>query len=387
MSRTVPAIAVATALLLTGCGAVDTVIDRVQPGEDAGTPTVAIGVLAPLTGGQTRVGTEVAAAVEQAVADSGGVPGWAIEVQVVDLAAPGLAADLEEMTLDDALVAVVTGFGADDVRTVVPVLDESGVTVLSPADSDPRHVQGADPGAPLRPWPGYLTTAVDPTPEQSALAGHLVRAAGVSSVLVVTDGSSAAQSRAATLTEALQVRGLARVRVADARGERLGPAAEPIGRLRQDAALVVDGSVPLAVTAAAARPAGTTLALMARPDLTDEQAAALDGAVAPDRGLDPRRGSAELHAALEPRDEPVSPGPYGPAAYDTGRLLVDAFVRCLPDPTESASPSRSACRAEVAGARWGGLTGQIAFDEFGARLGLLPAVLTLSKGEWAAPGG
>jgi hypothetical protein len=41
----------------------------------------------------------------------------------------------------------------------------------------------------------------------------------------------------------------------------------------------------------------------------------------------------------------------------------------------------------VAGTQWRGLTGPVVFDEFGARLGLLPDVLVLGEdGRWSLPG-
>lgn len=389
-AATAPALlAAVAALLLPACSAADTVLQRVQPAEPGGPPTASIAVLAPLSGGQTRAGTDVVAAVEQAVADSGGVEGWLLDVQALDLAGGDLAATLERLDDDDTLVAVVTGFAPDDIRTVVPALDDAGFTVLSPADTDPRHVRGADPADPLRPWSGYLTVAVDPTPEQSALAAHLVRAADVTSVLVVTDGSAPAQSRAGALRTALQLRGVAAVEVVPATAEALTPAAtQAVTAAGAGQAVVVDAPLPVAAAVAQARGAGSVLALMSRvDDIPPEQAAVLEGVLAPDRGPDPRRGVAELQAALAADGRAGTAGPYGPAAYDGARLLVDAFSRCLPDPTTSASPSRSACRGAVAGAQWSGLTGPVAFDEYGARLGLLPGVLSLRGGTWSVPGG
>ncbi len=375
-------------LSTTGCGAADTVLDRVRPDGQPVTPRVTIGVLAPLSGGQTRQGAGVLNAVEQAVDDSGGVPGWEIATVPLDLAGADLESSLADIADDDTMVAVVTGFAAEDIRQVVPTLDEAGLTVLSPADADPRHVRGADPKAPLRPWSGYVTVAVDPAPEQAALAGHLVRAAGVTAVVVVTDGSSPSQTRAGDLVRALENRGVTAVTTLAWDGN---PASEPVvaafAGLGESGAVVVDAPPDLAAAVAAARPAGTVMALMTKPvDVPPTAAAALEGAIAPEPGLDPGRGGDELAAALQTGGRPEAVVPAGPAAYDGARLLVDALGRCLPDPARGGSPSRSACRAEVAGAEWSGLTGLIRFDEYGARLGLLPSVVSLREGVWVVPG-
>jgi|GEM_PF-5228744 Meckel syndrome type 1 protein len=385
MRGSLPLVA-AVALALSGCGAADTVLERVR-GDGEQQPAVAtIAVLAPLSGGDTRLGEGVVAAVEQALADSGGVPGWDLTVQSVDLTAADLDQTLSELDESDALVAVVTGFAAEDVRTNVPVLTEAGLTVLSPADSDPRHLRGTDPDTPLRPWDGYASIAVEPTPELSALADHLVRAAGASSVVVVTDSAPEAAARGSVLATEVAERGPVPTTVLAASGATLTPeVAAAVAALPASAAVVVDGPPDLAAAVAATSPA--PLALMVRPEsLTPEQAQALEGALVADTGLDPRRGTPELNALLQGAGRGATGGPYGPAAYDAGRMLVDALSRCLPDPLSSTSPSRSACRAEVAGTQWAGLTGAVVLDEYGGRLGLLPGILTLRAGQWALPG-
>ena len=389
MRRSLLVLLLAAASTVSGCATVDSLVERVGGVDDeVVTPTVTIGVLAPLSGGQTRVGRSVVDAVEQAVADAPGVPGWQIEVEAYDLAGESLADDLAELKVDDSTVAVVTGFGADDVRTVVPELDESGLTVISPADSDPRHVRGAIPDAPVRPWSGYVTVAVDPSPEQTALADHLVRVRDVERVVLVTDGTRESAARVAAVERGLDQRGVTAVRSLAWTGEPSRSDQRILDRLRPGDAVVVDASAEVSADVAAALDSGVLLALTSPlPDLSPRQARALSGAIAPLPGLDPKRGGSELSAAFSASGRDATESPHGPAAYDGARLLLDSFTRCLPDAARSSSPSRSGCLAEVAGSSWSGLTGLIQFDEFGARLGLLPAVVTLREDQWGQPGG
>lgn len=375
----------------SGCSAVDTLTERFREDEVVGTPTATIAVLTTLTGGLSQSGEAIVAAVEQAVDDSVGVSGWEIDVEALDLAGDDLESTLDQIREDDSTVAVVTGFGAADVRVVVPVLDDAGLTLLSPADTDPRHVKGADPAAPLRPWGGYVTVAVERTPEQAALADHLVRVAHVSQVLIAADGSLGAAVRSEALTRGFEQRGMLDVStVTQPEPGKKNMKKEfdrAVAALPPGGVLVVDGPPAFARSLAAQRPAGTALAVAVLPDeLDDPTAEALEGAVAPQPGLDPDRGSTELSTALEQGGRSSRVHRVGPAAYDGTRLLVDAFTRCLPDPSHTSSPSRSACRNEVAGASWIGLTGPIRFDEYGARLGLLPSVVTLRSGSWYEPG-
>jgi ABC-type branched-subunit amino acid transport system substrate-binding protein len=177
---------------------------------------------------------------------------------------------------------VVTGFGSDDVRTIVPRLDSSGLTVLSPADSDPRHTRGADPSAPLRPWAGYVSVAVDPAPQQAALADYLVRVAGSARVVLVSDGTPESATRARQVQADLSERGVTDAEPLVASG---GAPTEPITSalqaLEPGDAVVVDGPATLAAQVAALRPAGVVLGLTEPlADLAAGQAAALQGAVA-----------------------------------------------------------------------------------------------------------
>lgn len=381
------ALLVAAAATTSGCSVADTVAEQLSPDTEVVTPTVTIAVLAPLSGGQTRNGTNVVESVKQAVADSGGVPGWEVAVREYDLTSPTLADDLAEIEADDTTVSVVTGFGPDDIRTIVPRLDEAGLAVLSPADRDPRHVRGADPTDPIRPWSGYATVAVEPAAEATALADHLVRVQGVRRVLVIDDTTSPSGRRAEAVATALRERGVLDVEVLGWDGSRSSrPVRSAVRDLDQADALVVDGPPALAVTAAGWAVDDVDLALTVKPDeLSDDEATALQGVLAPQLGADPSRGSTELEEAFTATGTPFTVGPFGPAAYDGARMLVDTYTRCLPDPTRSTSPSRSQCRSALAGATWTGLTGPIQFDEFGARLGLLPAVVSLDGDSWGQP--
>ncbi len=385
MRHPVPLLA-AAALVLSGCGAADTVLQRVRGDEQSVVPTVSLVLLVPQQSGLTRAGAGVEAAARQAVDDSGGVPGWTIDVQTIDLDADDLSARLDEVVQSDTAVGVITGFEPEDVRTVVPVLDEAGLTILSPADTDPRHFYGSEPEQPLRPWTGYSSVAVDPSPEQTALADHLVRSVGARRVVVLTDGSSEAGARADRLTEALDARSRIPVTVVPMSDRRVGAqVAQVLDDVSSDTAVVVDGPVSLAEAVADEREGAGTLALATRPDaLTPEQAAVLAGALSADQGLEPTRGLDELDANLE---GDVTGGPFGPAAYDAARLFVDALSRCLPDPTVESSPSRARCKPVVQGTPLTGLTGRVVLDEYGARTGLLPDVQVLDeKGRWTLPG-
>jgi branched-chain amino acid transport system substrate-binding protein len=384
MRRVVLVVLLAAASMVSGCAVTDSVAERFSPDEDTGPRVATIGVVAPLSGGQTRVGRSVVDAVEQAVADSEGVPGWQIEVASYDLGAQSFPDDLAEIKTDDSTVAVITGFGADDIRTIVPELDESGLAVLSPADSDPRHVRGANPAEPLRPWPGYFTIAVDPAPEQTALADHLVRVVGVKRAVVVTDGSGKSATRGRAVQRALEQRSLTRVSSFAWTGATLTrPEQQALDRLRPGDVLVVDAPAETAAQIAGNAPDGVAVALASAAissldDQPADVAEALDGALVPMPGADPKRGANELVSTYAAADRDATVGPYGPAGYDAARLVLDAFTVCLPDAANASSPSRLDCRKVLAGATWTGLTGPIQFDEFGARLGLLPTVAALA---------
>jgi hypothetical protein len=387
-----------------GCGAVDGVLERFADEGPTGPPTVTIGLALPFGGADLAAARGVEASVRASLADHAAlVDGWDVDVVVVDTAQPDVTAlaALDAMVDEPSLVAAITGLTTDDVRTMVPELEDDGVASVSPADTDPRHTNGALVRNQLRPWQGYWTVAVQQEPETAAVADYLAEVEAVRRVLVVDDGTPEAAAGVAAAEAAFEVRSVdveRRTVVVPRTWERDVLAAlsgmdsatgDPgRGKLRPVDAVHVVGEVALVdAVVAASRASGSPVPVSVGTPLDAEAAAAtetgLEGVLVPAVGPDPGIGLDELAARLAQEAAPP-PGLYGPAAYDAARLVLLALDRCLPEPTPTASLSRSACRATIGADPFVGLSGEVVVDEFGARVGTLGAVGEVRDGEWVA---
>ncbi len=432
----------AAGALLGGCGVVEDVTARFSQEEDTTPPVVTIGVAVPYDGTLLVPARGAEAAVRLAVDDHRDlVPGWDVEVVTVDTAQRLDRAldDVDRVLADELSVAgVITGLTTADVRTVVPELDDDGILAISPADVDPRHTVGAIPGSPSRPWKAYWAAAVHPAPAEAAAAEALVRDR-VRRVLVLADESPEALASAAATTDALEVRGGRGKQVSLPLTSQLVGAVEALltgqavpdppkaKRGKQDdeesqdqlddssenGADVVPADTPaLAASTLPTRFQGVMLAgspefvavaegtvralypempvatwASSRPRAARSVSpTGLEGVLVPEAGPDPAAGLDELAARLSATGVSVPPGPFGPAAYDATVMLMEGLAQCLPAAAPGLTPSRAACAPAVGVSAVDGLTGTLAFDEFGARLSTLAPMGRIEAGRWVSIG-
>ena len=151
-------------VLLTGVAALSLVAAACSTSEPAATQdkVVTIGVIAPLENGLTSYGRGIANSVLLAVAEANerdAIPGYTIEVQALDDSsdpAVGRAA-AERIAANPTVVGVVGTYNSGVAAEVMPVLDAAGITMISPANTDPTLSRGPDPVLfPERVWPTYF---------------------------------------------------------------------------------------------------------------------------------------------------------------------------------------------------------------------------------------
>ncbi|HEU4491548.1 MAG TPA: ABC transporter substrate-binding protein [Jiangellales bacterium] len=431
-------------VLSTGCSAVGDLTASRRPDE----PMVAvIGVVVPLDGPQAAAGAGVRDAVRLAVDEAGGaVGGWSIDLLVLDdrgQPEPAIAA-ASELGDDPAVVAAIGGLSAPVVRAVQPVLGAREVLFLSPADTEPTHTRGADPGTPVRPYPTYFSVATASPSEAETAAAYLERSVGEGSRVAVLDGGRPEDAtRRADLANEAGAHGLDVVTVplypesspSTEPSEPAEPtaAAGPAGPGEPTGSPVPTGSAepsgPSAPPTPSASPTPTggpeaALAVARAADVdavyvaadTDTavavvRALASDGWSVPLVGPDELRTdgfaetagrAAEGFVVVTPAmgttaDEGgdlagraaarglVDPGPFGAAAYDAATAVLQALSRCLPT-AESVEDARDGCVAEMSQVSFSGLTGPVAFTEFGERTAGTPPLWEVRDGTWAPLG-
>lgn len=390
-----------SSVIFSGCGIVDGATARFQDAQQESPSVVTIGVLSAQTGPARVAGTGVVESVRAAVADSPVPAGWMVEVSAVDsfhgdltgaTLTEALIDDAEQLLDDDSVAAVVGGLSESEVLVTAPLLSDFAVPLLSPADEDPTHWRGADAAAPSRPWRAYGVTTVLAAPQETALAEHLVVAKNARKISVVHDGSPGASDRLDDLQRAVEMRGGTVVETSAAASTREVKRAVAAATSTADAVVVLGAADLVARVRSSAGPdlpVAAVAHLLGAP--LAEVASELDGLVVARGGPSPSKGRGQLERAVS-AGSASPPGPYGVAAYDAARLIMEGLDRCLPRAADGEVaapvdfPPRSSCADDIVFAEAAGLTRSVLLNDMGARVGMLGDVGEVQGGRWRAVG-
>ncbi|MBX6388349.1 MAG: branched-chain amino acid ABC transporter substrate-binding protein [Frankia sp.] len=433
-----------------------------------------LGVMAPLSGPRGDVGVAVRNAVALAVEeakDAEAIPGWTIElVEKDDLARPdGGAAAAEAFADDPAMIGVVGPLSSTVARVALPVLDEAGISVISPANSEPQltgqdTANGDDEGR-ERPFSRYFRLSGSDMLQARVGADYAVDTMGRSRILVIDGGprygptladrfASFARDAGADILASFEVRGdvadkaevdevaeairtlapdlvytttgpefagalrrqmaedqmasvpllgtdaLLRPQYLDAAGEAaegdlVTDLAVPVSRLPAAGAFAAayaerwgplgggqdeeqdeddepdsggeDANIEAQASGAAADWGGGTVASAegrsVEPRTTDDGGEA-DGDTAGTDGTDGGEGAEQEPPPLNDRAADMIPA-VAAYAYDAARALLRAAASVLPARQAVDDGARAAIAAEVGRDSFPGVTGMVAFDEFG----------------------
>src|SRR5690625_864152 len=399
-------------MVLASCGSLEGLVGEQEVQSDSAT----VAVLVPSDDPGDANSAGVIAAVRAAVDEStGDLSNWDVSVEVVPTDDDDTdTVDALEELLDDDLVAVIGGLSSASVRAAQPVLDARDVVFVSPADTVAQHTRGADPTSPLRPYDSYFRTAVADAPAVTAAMRHAAAVDGVESITILDTeggddpavGASAVEAAGLSVVEPEQPEQPEEEEDDDSGEGDEGDAGSegadtsltgPISgttefNARMDAAVATDADGLYAAVApnrarlvlerlADDAPDMTVFGGAAFADDSPPQRRGFSGSVL--RGVAPGLATTmnatpdQLTGALGD----TSPGRYGAAAYDAGKVVGTVLTTCLPS-AASASSARTGCLGEMDQVRVTGVTGDIAFDDFGDRVGGTAAVEAAVEGTW-----
>jgi branched-chain amino acid transport system substrate-binding protein len=151
----------AASLVVTACGS------RGDEGEGGsgsqGSDKVAkIGVIAPLSGELSALGLGIKNSVDLAIKqanEDNAIPGWTLELAAEDdQASPEVGKNAAtKLAADDEVVAVVGTLNSSVSQSVQPVLNSAGILQISPANTNDTLTKGADFASnPERPFDNYF---------------------------------------------------------------------------------------------------------------------------------------------------------------------------------------------------------------------------------------
>ena len=364
-------------------------------------PVLTIGVIAPLDDGLTDFGHDIKNGVELAVkaanaADA--VPGWTIEVRALDDSSdPDTGKKAAETLAADPTVAGVVGtYNSGVAREVAPILDEAGIVMVSPGNTDATLTLGNDAKKPQRPWEHYFRMVAADNVQGPFLADQAT-------------GQKLNFQRAAVISETKPVsKGLADVfadRFAAGGGEVVQRTVVPDGTSSFETVLAeiapknpdviffggeYQVAADLRTQATAAK---VTAPVMGGDGIKDDayiEAAgdASEGDIASSIGQPVAESdtAAPFLKAYKGAGFTEEPGDFGPYAFDAANVIIAAAAKAVSgaEAGSISSAQRDAILEAVAATDTDGASGPIAFDKFGDAKTKVLTLYRVVDGAWTS---
>jgi branched-chain amino acid transport system substrate-binding protein len=383
-----------TALALAACGSRGET--STSTGTGAATKTAKIGVIAPLSGDLSALGKGIQNSVELAVRQANAnntVPGWKLEVAAVDDEAK---ADVgknaaTKLAADDAVIGVVGTLNSSVAQQVQPILATAKITQISPANTNPTLTKGADLANPKRPYPTYFRTCTTDAVQGPFAAQYLI-GAGITKVATVHDKKAYGQGLVDAFTAEFK-KGNGQIVSAQTINPDESNYTPVVSAIAPSAPAVVyyGGEYPQAgPLSQQMKAAGLNVPLMGGDGIYDPKFIALAGAAAngdlatsvgaPTDSTEAGKKFLADYAAAG-FAEPAAA--YGGYSFDAANAIINGLKTSLAGASDVKS-ARDATIAAVGKVSFEGVTGRVAFDEFGDAVSKVLTVYKVDGGKWVA---
>ncbi|WP_238163811.1 branched-chain amino acid ABC transporter substrate-binding protein [Kribbella pittospori] len=386
---------IVASLALTACGS--------RSGDDSGgdsggaTKTAKIGVIAPLSGDLSALGLGIQHSVELAVKqanDSNAIPGWKLEVDAKDDEAkpdPGKNA-ATALAGDADVIGVVGTLNTSVSQQVQPVLAPKNIVQVSPANTGPGLTQGANwQTDPKRPYPTYFRTCTTDAVQGPFAARYLYETAKITKVATIHDKKAYGQGLVGTFTEEFkklggQIVAAQTINPDDSNYQAVISAVKPSA----PQAVYYGGEYPQAgPLSQQMKAAGLNVPLMGGDGIYDPKYITLAGKTsdndlatsvgAPVDALDSAKKFVSDYNAAGFK-EPYAA--YGGYSYDAANAIINALKTSLKDAKDVES-ARQATVDAMSKVSFDGVTGKVAFDQYGDTTSKVLTVYKVASGKWA----
>lgn len=385
---------IVASLALTACGS--------RSNDDGGgsgseTKIAKIGVIAPLSGDLSALGLGIQHSVELAVKqanDSNAIPGWKLEVAAKDdegKTDPGKNA-ATALSSDKDVIGVVGTLNTSVAQQVQPVLAPKNIVQVSPANTGPGLTQGADwQKNPKRPYTTYFRTCTTDAVQGPFAARYLFETAKITKVATVHDKKAYGQGLVGTFTEEFKKLG-GQIVAAETLSPDESNYQSVVSAIKPSAPQVVyyGGEYPQAGPLSQQMKAGgLNVPLMGGDGIKDPKFQVLAGKSA-DGDLSTSVGAptdsteagkkflADYKAAAYKEDSAA----YGGYSYDAANAIINALKTSLKDAKDVES-ARQATVDAVSKVSFDGVTGKVAFDQYGDSTTKVLTVYKAAGKDWA----
>ena len=385
-------------LALAGCGT--------RGGEDEGdtggagseNKVAKIGVIAPLSGDLAALGKGIQNSVDLAIKqanESKAISGWTLELAAEDdQATPDVGKNAAtKLAADKDVVGVVGTLNSSVAQSVQPVLAAANITQVSPANTNPALTQGADfATAPKRTYPTYFRTCTTDSIQGPFAARYLFEKAGIKEVATVHDKKTYGQGLVDAFAQEYTKLG-GKVVAAETINPDDDKYDAVISKIKPSApkAVYYGGEFPQAGPfSQQMKAAGLSVPLMGGDGIYSGEYIKLAGATAegdlatsvgaPTDTLESAKSFVESYNAAgyaEPYEA------YGAYAFDAANAIIAALKTSLAS-ADSAESARQATVDAMADVAFDGVTGKVAFDEFGDTTSRVLTVYGVKGGKWEA---
>jgi branched-chain amino acid transport system substrate-binding protein len=382
------------AVILSACGSNKS---ETQQGADSGSEkTVKIGVIAPLSGSLTALGLGIKNGADLAVRqanDQKKIKGWKIVLAPEDdTAVPDVGANAATKLSDDkAVVAVIGTLNSSVAEKVAPILNSQKVVMISPANTNPTLTQGNDPNKKARPFDYYFRVATTDLIQGPFAANFAYQTAKKRNVVVIHDKKTYGQGLALQFKAQFEKLGgkIPAVETVEPEDKDFSAVLSRIKRFNPDM-IYFGGEYPAAsLLTSQADQQGLRVPLMGGDGIFDptyinvaKQGSEGDFATsvgAPTEQLPTAQSFIDAYKAAGYAD-PYSA--YGAYAYDAANAIIAALAKVLPDKDSIGDEVRTELRQAVQDGSIDGVTGKVAFDQFGDTTTRILTVYKVDAGAW-----
>jgi branched-chain amino acid transport system substrate-binding protein len=367
-------------------------------GSDGGENKVAkIGVIAPLSGDLAALGKGISNSVDLAIkqANEGkAIPGWTLELAAEDdEAKPEVGKNAAtKLASDKDVIGVVGTLNSSVAQSVQPVLDAAKILMVSPANTNPSLTQGADfATAPKRTYTTYFRTCTTDSIQGPFAARYLFEKAGIKEVATVHDKKTYGQGLVAAFTEEFTKLG-GKVVAAETINPDDDKYDAVISKIKPSNPQVVyyGGEYPQAGPfSQQMKAAGLNVPLMGGDGIYSGKYMELAGATAegdlatsvgaPTDTLPSAKAFIDAYGAGGYSDPYEA---YGAYAYDAANAIIAALKTSLAS-ADSAEAARQASVDAMSKVAFDGVTGKVAFDEYGDTTTRVLTVYGVKDAAWA----
>ena len=384
---------VVASLALSACGS------RSDTGTTttSGNKTAIIGVMAPLSGDLSALGLGIQHSVELAVKqanDTNAIPGWTLKVEAKDdEAKPDVGKNAATAFAAEANVAGVVGnLNSSVAQSTQPVLATAKIVQVSPANTNPTLTQGADfKTAPKRTYDTYFRTCTTDAVQGPFAARYLFQKAGFKKVATIHDKKAYGQGLVEAFTVEFKKLGgtivaAETINPDDSNYQAVISKVKPAG----PQAVYYGGEYPQAgPLSQQMKAAGLNVPLMGGDGIFDPKYIALGGATstgdlatsvgAPTDQLAAGKTFLADYKAAGYKEPAAA---YGAYSFDAANAIINALKVSLKDAKDVAS-ARQATIDALGKVSFEGVTGQVAFDQYGDSTSRVLTVYKVVAGAWA----